>query len=47
MDLHDPWTIGWIMGMVVGNLTCYFLLHRPIVRLKDDYIDRLEKRRFR
>lgn len=47
MDLNDPWTIGWIMGMVVGNLTSYFLLYRPVVRLKDDYIARLEKRVFR
>lgn len=44
IDLHDPWNCGWVMGMVVGNLVCYWFLYRPAVRLKDEYISRLEKR---
>jgi len=46
-DLNDLWAIGWMMGMIgkiVGNLTCYLFLFKPVTQLKDEYIKRLEKR---
>jgi hypothetical protein len=30
---------------IAGYVLCYFTMHRPIVRLKDEYIARLEARR--
>lgn len=37
------WT--WCMiGFLMGNALAYFLLYRPVLKLKNDYIDRLHER---
>lgn len=44
MSTSDIAWVWWMIGFIMGNAICYFTLVRPMMKLKDKYIEELRNR---